>query len=121
MPVILKVDATKLGLGGCLLQEDDHGKLRPVTYATKSLTPAEIRYAKTEREMFVVVFGCIKFYHCLYGKKFVCPSDHKPLEDLHLKYLSDAPPRLQGLLLKLQPYNITKKYVPGPQVPVAVD
>ena len=29
-PVILQVDASKLGLVGCLLQEDNHGKLRPV-------------------------------------------------------------------------------------------
>ena len=42
-----------------------------------------------------------------------------PLEDIHLKYLSDAPPRLQRQLLKLLPYDITLKYVPGSQVPVA--
>ena len=29
-PVILQVDVSKLGLGGCLLLEDNHGKLRPV-------------------------------------------------------------------------------------------
>ena len=40
-PVILQVDASKLCLGGHLLREDNHGKLRPVTYASKSLTPAE--------------------------------------------------------------------------------
>ena len=39
--------------------------------------------------------------------------------DVHLKYLSDAPPRLQRLLLKLQSYDITIKYVPCSQVPVA--
>ena len=35
------------------------------------------------------------------------------------EYLSDAPPRLQRLLLKLQPYYIAIKYVPGSHVPVA--
>ena len=54
----------------------------------------------------------------MYDGKFECQSDHKPLEDIHLKYLSDAPPRLQRLLLKLQPHDITIKYVPGSQVPV---
>ena len=39
------VDAFKLGIGGCLLQEDNHGKLRPVAYSSKSLTSAETRYA----------------------------------------------------------------------------
>ena len=38
------------------------------------------------------------------------------LNDIHLKYLSDTPPRLQRLILKLQPYDITIKYVPGSQV-----
>ena len=118
-PVILQVDASKLGLGGCLLSEDNHGKLRQVAYASKSLTPDETRYANIERGMLVVVWGCIKFHHYLYGRKFVCQSDHKHLEDIHLKYLSDAPPRLQRLLLKLQPDDITIKYVPGSQVPFA--
>ena len=40
-PVILQVDVSKLGLGRCLLQEDNHGKLRPVV--SKSLTPAETK------------------------------------------------------------------------------
>ena len=69
--------------------------------------------------MLAVVFGCIKYHHYLYGRKFVCQSDHKPLADIQLKYLSDAPPRLQRLLLKLQPYDITIQYVPGPKVPIA--
>ena len=104
---------------GCFLQEDNHGKVRPVAYASKSLIPAETRYANVEREMLAVVWVCIKFHHYLYGRKFVYQSDHKPLEDIHLKYLSDAPPRLERLLLKLQPYDITTKYVTGCQVPVA--
>ena len=66
-----------------------------------------------------MVWDCITFHHYMYGRKFICQSDHKPLEDIHLKYLSDAPPNLQRLLLKLQPYDITIKYVLGLQVPVA--
>ena len=46
-------------------------------------------------------------------------SDHKHLEDIHLKHLSDAPARLQRLLLKLQPYNLTIKNIPGRNVVVA--
>ena len=68
--------------------------------------------------MLAVVWGCIKFHHYLYGRKFVYQSDNKPLEYIHMKYLSDTPPMLQRLLLKLLPYDITIKYVPGSQVPV---
>ena len=90
--------------------------LRSVAYTSKSLIPAETTYANIEREMLAVVWGCIKFHHYLYGRKVIRQSDHKPLEDIHLKYLGDASPRLQRLLLKLQPYGITIKYVPGSQV-----
>ena len=45
-------------------------------------------------------------------------SDHKPLEDIDLKHVSDAPARLQRLLLKLQPYNLTIKYIPGKNMAV---
>ena len=43
----------------------------------------------------------------------------KPLEDIHLKHLSDAPAKLQRLSLKLQQYNLTIKYIPGRNGPVA--
>ena len=69
--------------------------------------------------MLAVVFGCLKFQHYLYGRKFICNSDYQPSEKIHLKHLSDAPPRLQILLLKIQPYNISIKYIPGPKVPEA--
>ena len=69
--------------------------------------------------MLAVAWGYIKFHHYLYSRKFVCQTDQKPLEDIHLKHLSDASPRLQRFLLKLQPYDITIKYIPGQKVPVA--
>ena len=101
-PITLQVDASQVGLGGLLLQEDSQGRTRPVAYESKALTPCETRYANIDREMLAAAWGCIKFHHYLYGRKLVCQSDHKPLEDIHLKHLSDTPPRLQRLLLKLQ-------------------
>ena len=117
-PITLQVDASQVGLGGVLLLEDSQGRTRPVAYASKALTPCETRYANIEREMLAVAWCCIKLHHDLYGRKFVCETDHKPPENIHLKHLSDAPPRLQRVLLKLQPYDITIKYVSGQKVPV---
>ena len=59
------------------------------------------------------------FHHYLYGRESICQGDHKPLEDIHLRHLSDAPPRLQRLLLKIQRYNFVIKYVPGKDNPMA--
>ena len=114
------MDASIQGLGAALMQKDPQGRLKPVAYASKNLTDAEKRYSNIEHELLAVVFGCIRFHHYLYGRK-ICMFIVfiKPLEDIHLKHLSDAPARLQRLLLKLQPYNLTIQYIPGKNVAVA--
>ena len=109
-PINLQVDASQVGLGAVHLQEDSQGRTRPVAYASKALTPCETRYANIEREMLAIAWGCIKCHHYLYVRKFFCHTDHKLLEDIHLKHLSDAPPRLQRLLLKLQPDVIVSMF-----------
>ena len=63
--------------------------------------------------MLAVVYGCERFHTYLYVKPFMVHSDHKPLEMIHLKNLHAAPPRLQRMLLRLQPYNVTIQYQPG--------
>ena len=73
--VVLQVDASEVGLGAVLLQDG-----KPVAYGSKAVTPAEMRYANIERDMLAVVFGCLKYHHYLYDRRFVCRSDHQPLE-----------------------------------------
>ena len=73
--VVLQVDASQVGLDAVLLKDG-----KPVAYESKALTPTEMRYANIEREMLVVVFGCLTYHHYLYGRRFVCRSDHQPLE-----------------------------------------
>ena len=55
-PSTLQVDASKGGLGACLLQEG-----QPVAYASRSLTSAEENYAQIEKELLAIVFGCEHF------------------------------------------------------------
>lgn len=107
-PTTLQVDASSHGLGAALLQEG-----RPIAFASKSLTPAEQRYANIERELLAVVFGAKRFHTYVFGKPFMVESDHKPLEMISLKNLVAAPPRLQRMLLQLQEYDLTIKYKPG--------
>ena len=42
--------------------------------------------------MLAVVVACEKFHSYLFGKRFLVESDHKPLEMIHLKNLTAAPP-----------------------------
>ena len=110
----LQVDASTTGLGAALLQDK-----KPIAFASKTLTDTESRYANIERQLLAVVYGCECFHTCLYGRSFIAESDHKPLEAIQLKNLISAPPRLQRMVLRLQPYDVTIKYRPGKQVLVA--
>ena len=107
-PVVIQVDASQKGLGAALLQDGC-----PVAFASKALTPAEQRYANIEREMLACVFGAERFHTYVFGRSFTIESDHKPLEQISLKNLADAPARLQRMLLRLQNYDVRITYRPG--------
>ena len=113
-PITLQVDASQSGIGAALLQGG-----KPVSFASKSLTDTESRYANIEREMLAVVYGCERFHTFLFGQQFVVESDHKPLSSIYLKHLHNAPPRLRRMLLRLQPYSLTIEYKPGKDVAIA--
>ena len=76
-PVTLQVDASRVGLGAVLIQNDSQDRGKPIALASKSLTPTETRYVNIEHEMLAVAFGCIKFHHYLYSREFISESDHK--------------------------------------------
>ena len=105
-PVVLEVDASGYGLGAALLQPVDPNltddeltntdNLRPVAYASKSLSETEQRYANIEREMLAVVFGLERFHHYTYGRKVRVISDHKPLASILKKSISDPPQDCPG-------------------------
>ena len=115
----IQVDASKKGLGAVLIQVDTDGRENVIAFASKALTPTEERYANIEREMLAVVFGAERFHTYVYGAKFVVESDHKPLEAIKLKNLSQAPPRLQRMLLRVQQYDMQIKYRPGRELLLA--
>ena len=113
-PVVIQVDASQKGLGAALLQ-DGH----PVAFASKALTPTEQRYANIEHEMLACVFRAEQFHTYVFGRSFTIESDHKPLEQINLKNLADTPARLQGMLLRLQNYDVKIIYRPGREMLVA--
>jgi len=106
-------DASPVGLGAVLVQEQN-GDWRPVYYASRSLTAAERRYSQTEIEALALVWACERFHVYLYGKHFELETDHKPLEVI---YSSKSQPsaRIERWVLRLQPYEFTVMYRPGPQ------
>jgi len=112
--VTLQVDASQKGLGAVLYQ--DKG---PVAYASKAMNETQQNYAQIEKELLAVVFGCKRFHQYIYGKHVTIETDHKPLEAIFNKPLSQAPSRLQRMLMQLQGYDINLKYKKGTEMYIA--
>ena len=116
-PVIMQCDASQAGLETCLVQD---GKL--VAFASRSLSSAEKNYAQIENELLAIVFASEKFHQYVYGHGSVTvESNNKPLAYIWKKPLSKTPPRLQRLMLRLQPYELKIRYVPGKYLYLAAE
>lgn len=112
---VLQVDASKGGLGACLMQAG-----RPIAYASRSLTDTERdSYAQIEKELLAIVFGVEKFHYYVYGRKTVIQSDHKPLLSIMTKYVNKVSSRLQRMQLKLMKYDLQIVHVPGSKMYMA--
>ena len=58
----LVTDASPVGLGAVLEQQQEDGLYRPVYYASRKLNSVEKRYSQFEREALAVRWACQKFY-----------------------------------------------------------
>ena len=97
----LIVDASPCGVGAILNQKQRNGDVRPVAYASRTLTPTARRYSQTEREALAVLFGIQRFHAYLYGmSNFTVYSDHKALERIFTS-AHQAPTRIQNFVFKI--------------------
>ena len=127
-PITLVADASPLGLGAVLLQEQG-GINRVIAYGPRSLSEVENRYSQTEREAPGVVWGCKHFKMYLLASKFRLITDHKPLMHSYSNATSKPTPRLERWSLRLHPYDFQIVYEPGasnsadpmPRLPVRSD
>lgn len=111
----IQCDASKDGLGYCLLQEG-----KPVAYGSKSLTDAQKNYGQIEKEFLAILSACHRFHHYIYGREVIIQTDHKPLVSIIDKNLHDINSvRLQRIRIKLLKYRLRLVYVPGKDMHVA--
>ena len=60
-------DACKIGISGALSQKYFYGTIRPVAYASRSLSPVEQRYSQSEKEALSAVWACERFNFYIHG------------------------------------------------------
>lgn len=106
--VVIQVDSSQHGIGAVLLQEG-----RPIEYASRALTPSERNWAQIEKEALSVLYGLERFDQYTYGRSVKVENDHKPLAAILSKPLSQAPKRLQDIMMRYHRYDVDFVFVKG--------
>ena len=57
----------------------DNSILRPIAFASKSLTSSERSYSNTEREALGILHDLEKFHHYCFAREVSIITDHKPI------------------------------------------
>jgi hypothetical protein len=91
LPFEIMRDASDYVVGAVLSQSKDK-KHYAISYASKTLTGPQLKYATMKKELIVVVFAIKKFRSYLVGAKVIVYIDHAALKYLLMK--KDAKPRL---------------------------
>ena len=107
---VLQTDASDLGLGAVLTQYDSFGNERPISYASRPLTPREKAYSATEKEALAVVFAVDHFRVYLLGREFTLVTDHSALRWLHSV---EPKGRIARWVMQLQEHSFDIKHRAG--------
>ena len=112
----LYCDASAYGVGACLVHVMDDNSQKPIAYASRTLTKAEMAYAQIEREGLALVFSVRRFHQYLYGRSFTLVTDHRPLCKIFGSkegIPTMAAARMQRWSLILSAYQYTIEHISG--------
>lgn len=109
-PYILTTDASNVSLGAVLSQMTDNKDL-PISFASRTLNPAEQNLSTIEKEMLAITWAVKHFRPYLYGRKFTLRTDHKPLQWLHS--LKEPNSKLMRWKLLMEEYDYTVEFIKG--------
>jgi len=112
--IVLRSDASGVGIGGVLLLRNADGKDRPITYFSKTLTTTQRHWSTIEQELYALVVGVTlgPYKDLLKMRPLICETDHRNLVWLE-KVADSGNPKLQRWRMLLMQYDITIKHIPG--------
>ena len=114
-PFTLAVDASQVGVGSVLLQEDEGSILHPVCYFSKKLNKAQRNYSVIEKELLALILSLQHFG--VYLQSAPVPitvfTDHHPLK--FLNRFKGKNQRLTRWSLLLQEYVLDIRHIKGIQ------
>lgn len=118
-PFKIHVDASNVGAGAVLLQEDESGVEHPVCFFSRKFLSYQLNYSVIEKEALALIWALQHFEVYVGGRgvPLVVFSDHNPLTFLHS--LQNPNQRLMRWCLFLQPYHLDIRHIRGTENVVA--
>ena len=62
-----KVDASSCGIGGVVMQQQDNGDWKPISYVSQALSPVECRHMQVEKECLAFVWASERSSDFIWG------------------------------------------------------
>ena len=115
-PVVIFVDASNVAIGAVLMQSDDNGDYRPVSYYSKRLTKAQMNYCVQDKEAYALI-SAVRAFSVYLSNVVTVFCDHKPLQYIHR--MASANQRLLRWAMELQCYNVIIKHIAGRENKIA--
>lgn len=107
----IHTDASKVGLGGILLQYQKDGSLKPIAYFSRVTSPEEMHYHSYELETLAVVESLKRFRIYVTGIPIKIVTDCAALRTTLSK--KDLIPRIARWWLTIQDFDLEIEYRPG--------
>ena len=108
----MHTDASDLGLGAVLYQQDEIGKNRVIAYVSRMLSQAEKNYPAHKLEFLALKWAVTsRFHEYLYGEEFAVYTDNNPLTYVLTTAKLDATG--QRWIAALANYNFSLHYKSG--------
>ena len=115
-PLVLRTDASTLGIGGVLLQlNEHHGKEVPIAFVSKAFNDVERKWSTIEQEAFAIYYCVKQLAHYLHGHKFVIETDHRNLTYMY----RSTTPKVVRWRLALLDHDYEVRHLPGKENVVA--
>ena len=116
LPFHISTNASSTAIGASLGQKEDSFNYA-IYFISKNLTPTELNYTVTEKEMLAIIHAVNKFQHYITGYEIFVHTDHSAIKYLMNKPITNG--RVTRWLLLLQEFNITVLDKLGKQKQVA--
>ena len=107
-------DTSSFGLGAVLMQKQPSREIRPVAYASRSMTETERRYGQMEKETLAITWALEHWAEFLIGMRYKVETDHKPLISMFsTKLIDELPVHIQRFRMRLMRFDFAISHVPG--------